>query len=127
MQMNDALSEDKVLEARGHRSFFLIGRLRDGISLAQAQSHLGPLGARLAREYLATNKDRKVTLVAWRKVKLNPAVDGALFGAAGLLMALVALVLLIASSNIATCCWRGPTTGAKRSACGWRWERAAGG
>ena len=101
MQMNDALSEDKVIEARGHRSFFLTGRLREGISITQAQAQLGTLGARLARQYLETNKDRKVTLVPWRKVTINPAVDGALFGTAGLLMALVALVLLIASSNIA--------------------------
>jgi predicted permease len=101
MQMNDALSEDKVLEDRGHRSFFLIGRLRDGISIPEAQAELGTMAARLARQYPETNKNRKVSLVAWRKVTVNPAVDGALFGAAGLLMALVALVLLIASSNIA--------------------------
>ncbi|HZF09997.1 MAG TPA: ABC transporter permease [Thermoanaerobaculia bacterium] len=101
IQMNDALSEDKALDARGRRSFFLVGRLRPGVSLAQAQAQLGAVGAQLAAQYPETNKDRKITLVPWRKVTFNPAVDGALVGAAGMLMALVAMVLLIASSNIA--------------------------
>ncbi|MDP9120404.1 MAG: ABC transporter permease [Acidobacteriota bacterium] len=101
IEMYDALSEDKALEARGFRSFFLFGRLRPGKTLAQAQAQLSTLGARLATRYPETDKDRKITVVAWRKVTINPAVDGALFGVAGLLMVLVALVLLIASSNIA--------------------------
>jgi putative ABC transport system permease protein len=101
MSMYDALSEDKALEVRGFRSFFLVGRLREGVAIPQAQAQLGALGARLAGHYPETNKDRQVTVVAWRKVTINPEVDGALFGAAGLLMVLVAMVLLIASSNIA--------------------------
>jgi macrolide transport system ATP-binding/permease protein len=101
MQMNDALSQDKALDARGDRSFFLTGRLREGMPITRAQAQLGALGVRLAGRYPETNKGRKITLVEWRKVTLNPAVDGALFGVAGLLMVLVALVILIACSNIA--------------------------
>jgi macrolide transport system ATP-binding/permease protein len=101
MQMYDTLSENKALAVRGFRSFFLFGRLRPGASVTQAQAQLGALGGRLAARYPETDKDRRTTVVPWNRVRINPAVDGVLLSVAGLLMGLVALVLLIASSNIA--------------------------
>ncbi len=101
MQMYDTLSEYKALEVRDFRSFFLTGRLRDGISIDQAQAQLGSIATRLAADHPESNEGREVTVVRKREVTINPEFDASIFGVAGLLMAIVALVLLIASSNIA--------------------------
>ena len=99
--MHDAMSEKPSLDARGSRSLFLKGRLRPGVTLDAAQAELDLLAARLAEAYPETNEGRELTAVASTRVAINPGIDGPLFGVAGLLLVVVALVLLIACSNIA--------------------------
>jgi putative ABC transport system permease protein len=101
LSMHDAISESPRLGKRGSRSLFLRGRLAPGVSAAQAQARFDVLAQRLAAEYPDTNEGRTITLVPSRQVALNPGIDGPLFGVAGLLMAIVGMVLLIACSNIA--------------------------
>lgn len=101
LAMGDVIRERPGLERRGHRSIFLKGRLKQGISLDTAQAHFETLAARLGAAYPETNENRQLTLVPASEVALNPGFDGPLFGVAGLLMVIVALVLLIACSNIA--------------------------
>lgn len=101
MQMFDAMNERRLLDERGRRSLFLKGRLAPGVTEEQAQAQLEAAAAALAEEYPRTNEGRTMTLLPSSEVVLNPAVDGPLFGVAGLLLTVVGLVLLIACSNIA--------------------------
>jgi predicted permease len=89
------------MERRGQRWMFVKGRLAAGATVQQAQAEMSATMSRLAAEYPETNRDRRVTLVASRSVRIHPLVDAALVPGAALLMAAVCLVLLIACANIA--------------------------
>ena len=99
--MHDAMNDKPRLESRGSRWLFLKGRLRQEVEPAVAQAELETLAARLATAYPETNEGRRLTVVPSSEVAINPGFDGKLFGVAGLLLAVVGLVLLIACSNIA--------------------------
>ena len=87
------------LEKRDVRQFFLIGRLKSGVSRRQAQAEMTMLAARLAEAYPQTNKGRTVALT--RASLLPPdAIAGARWLSA-FVMALIVLVLLIACANVA--------------------------
>jgi predicted permease len=101
MQMADAMDKTPTLADRGSRSLFMKGRLKPGVSIAQAQAQLAALAGRLRTAYPKEDKDLAITLVKSRDVVLNPGIDGPILGVAGLLMGIVGLVLLIACSNIA--------------------------
>ena len=77
-------------------SLDVVGRLRPGVALAQAQASLAAVAAQLARTYPETNKD-------WG-VNLMPLADRGVRAYRGLFTLLslaVALVLLIACANVA--------------------------
>jgi predicted permease len=82
---------------RQARNYIAIGRLRDGATLAQAQAELRTIGAQLAKQYPATNKD-----LAPYATTFQDAVTGSelklVFWS---LMGAVAFVLLIACANVA--------------------------
>jgi predicted permease len=81
---------------RGTPTMHAIGRLRDGISLVQAQADLDLINNRLARAYPETDKNVVVGLQPLRHIvvgKYEPAL--------WLLLAAVGLVLLIACANVA--------------------------
>ncbi len=89
---------------RGAREapFLVKARLRDGVSLPQAQAAMSALGARLASEYPDEDPGRGISV--WRSddVRTHPQFDGPLSGIAWVLMILVGLVLAIACTNLAT-------------------------
>ncbi|MCP4664151.1 MAG: FtsX-like permease family protein, partial [bacterium] len=101
LMMSDQVSMNPILERRGSRSLILKGRLKPGVTIEQAQAQLGTIAQRLAAEYPETNEERGVNLVPTRDVVINPSFDGPVFSAATVLMIVVALVLLIACSNLA--------------------------
>ncbi len=91
-----------TLERRGMRWMFVKGRLKPGVSAAQAHANVALIGTQLEADNPVTNKDRKMAAVPTEEVRLLvPQAGGVLsLGAAGL-MGIVGLVLLIACANVA--------------------------
>jgi predicted permease len=90
------------LERRGMRWMFIKGRLKPGVTAAEAHANVALIGTQLAADNPQTNKDRKMSAVPTSDVRmLVPQAGGVLsVGAAGV-MAVVGLVLLIACANVA--------------------------
>jgi putative ABC transport system permease protein len=87
---------DNDMQNRGRTFIWVVGRLKPGRTMLQAQQEMSAIAARLADEYPQTNAGIGVTLVPLRQVlfgDVRPALF-VLFGA-------VALVLLIACANVA--------------------------
>jgi predicted permease len=80
---------------------FLTARLKDDVTLEQAQSQMSTLAAGLAQEYPDSSKDLDVALVPASEVRLHPLLDQMLTPIAALLMGVVGIVLLIACANVA--------------------------
>jgi len=83
--------------SRGAKSFFGIGRLAEGADLAAAEAEVDRLMARLAEAYPEANEGRSANLrplSAWVVGEQTRSLVWALLGA-------VALVLLIATANVA--------------------------
>ena len=89
------------LERRGSHDTYVIGRLRPGTTVEQADAEVRAIGANLAAEYPDTNADRGIAVLRAGDVRIDPAADQMMRSAAGVLMVIVALVLLIACANIA--------------------------
>jgi macrolide transport system ATP-binding/permease protein len=86
-----------VFTHRGWRGYSMQGRLKPGVSLAQAQAELDTIMRDLERAYPDTNKD---TIAYVRKEMNRRMQNGFLLPA--ILMTLVVLVLLIACANVAS-------------------------
>ena len=87
------------LEDRDSYNSFVQGRLKPGVTMAQAEANLKSIAADLAREYPRENEGRTI--------KLSPAglfgnfMRGPVTGFAAVLMGIVGLVLLLACINLA--------------------------
>jgi putative ABC transport system permease protein len=77
-------------------SVYVIGRLRPGVSLLQAQTEMRTIAARISAAYPATNRNEGVLLIPLRNQMLGTLRPTVLS-----LMGAVALVLLIACANVA--------------------------
>jgi len=95
-----------VTNGRNSRGIAIVGRLKPGVSVQQAQSQVTAIAARLAQAYPETNlgtlarpnDPRPVTLV--RESRVGPEGDG-VRRVSLLLFVVVGLVLLIACANVA--------------------------
>jgi putative ABC transport system permease protein len=87
---------DDILAVRNRSYLQVIGRLKPGVSLAQAQTDINSIAARLQQQYPQTNAVRGVHLVSLRE-----KIAGDLRQTVFLLFGAVGMVLLIASTNIA--------------------------
>ncbi len=75
-----------------------MGRLKPGVSIEQAQANMEAMGLSLAESFVEWNEGQSATAATYR----FPARDrGSLITMAGMLAVVVAIVLLIASVNIA--------------------------
>jgi len=89
-------------DRRGYRWMFTKGRLKPGVTAAEAHANVQVVGAQLANEYAVTNKDRAMSAVPTSEVRLLvPEASGPLAVSSIGLMAVVSLVLLIACANVA--------------------------
>jgi predicted permease len=88
---------------------FVKARLRDGVTVPQAQAAMDGLGRRLAAENPDLYRNAGefalgtgITVVASRDVRVHPQADGPFMALASLVLVIVGLVLAIACSNLAT-------------------------
>jgi putative ABC transport system permease protein len=82
--------------SRGSHNYFVLGRLRDGVSLAQAQAEVDGIAGRLALQYPDTNSHSRMEVIPLHQVMVSEyrATLWLVLGAVG-------LVLLIACANVA--------------------------
>jgi putative ABC transport system permease protein len=82
---------------------FAFGRLKPGVTAAQAESNLATVFANLSREFPVDNKGRSATAVPLLAARLDPNGRGGnqITRLSSLLMVVVGIVLLIACGNIA--------------------------
>ena len=87
------------LEDRGRHDLVVKGRLSAGASQESAQAELATIGAALEREYVKTNRNRHMAVRTelQRRIQQTPQ----LLALVKMLMGLVALILIIACSNVA--------------------------
>lgn len=88
------------LDRREDHWYDVRGRLAPGVAVAQAQEAMNVLARRLAAEFPEMNEGRGITVFPTREIRLHPQADGALLPVATLLMAVVVLILILASSNL---------------------------
>jgi predicted permease len=87
------------LTARGHRPLSVYGRLKPGVSIAQAQAELTIAARRLAEQYPDTNRDRSVAVLSYLQARYEDDPADAI--SALMLLGISALVLVIACANVA--------------------------
>ncbi len=88
------------LERRGDRRLFVKGRLRDGVTLAQAVANLDVIMANLAAAWPDSNEDRQVSLTLTDDERLPPQWARAVDVVSAGLMLVVGVVLLLACANV---------------------------
>ena len=89
------------LDNRQRRGLTMHARLHRGVSIERVEAAMNAVALNLATEYPESNSDRTVTVLPTNDVRLHPMIDSALYPVAGLLMAVVGLVLLVACTNLA--------------------------
>jgi len=92
--------------SRGSRGSLVYGRLRPGVTIAQAQSRMSVIAKQLAAAYPnswidVTRQGRRITLLPERDTRIPPQVRGPALGFVALLMGTVVLVLLVCCANVA--------------------------
>lgn len=89
-----------ILERRDSHALTVLGRLKPGVSPAQAQAALDLTSADLARQYPSTNQGVSLLAVPENRARPNPGL-GPFFRSIALAMAsLAGLLLLITSANV---------------------------
>src|ERR1019366_5580215 len=81
--------------------FAVVGRLKPGVGLRQAEAGLGTLVRDLEREYPQDNEGRRVKLTSIAEAAISPANRPAIAKAGAALTIVATLVLLIACGNVA--------------------------
>jgi predicted permease len=86
---------------RGTHWLNLVGRLRSDVTRHEAEVALRALADRQAELNPETNRDWSIAVVPVNAARLGPPSERKLIGIAGLMIAVVAFVLLIACANVA--------------------------
>jgi macrolide transport system ATP-binding/permease protein len=91
--------KDRPLEARDYRNLTLKGRLKAGVTLAQAQAEIAAIGKNLERAYPETNRNRAAIVHTELEARVLQSPPDAQLVA--MLLTLALAVLLVACANVA--------------------------
>ena len=89
------------LTGRGAEGLFVIGRLADGVTVADAQAAMQVQAARLAREYPRTHENAGYLVLLESRSRPEPSMSSLTPLVGTVMMGLAGLVLLIACANVA--------------------------
>ena len=100
MMMTAAVSPEgsDTLTHRTYRGCSLLGRLKPGVTIAQAQAEMDVIMSALEREYPESNQDT----VAIIRTEMSRRLQSGSTTPAAILMGLVVLVLMMACANVAS-------------------------
>lgn len=101
IELHDVLTGSPLLESREAGALMMTGRLVAGATVEQAHRRFEILAAGLRAEHPQANEDLRLTLAPSRGVIFMPGIDDFFFRIANRLLLVVALVLVIACSNVA--------------------------
>jgi predicted permease len=100
--VNDFDGHGRALAARDNHALLLVGRLRDGMTQSLADASLGTVASQLGKAY---PDDKDQTFIVRRlgrmEISTDPSTDSEFVVPATLLLGVAAVVLLIASLNVA--------------------------
>ena len=101
-----AIGQADGLEGRDNRGIFVVGRLRDGVTLESARSSMSALATNLFQTHPEAWRDvtgagRRISILPEREARIPPQVRGPALGFVALLMATVGVLLLVCCSNVA--------------------------
>ncbi len=97
----DQSSATNFWNSRDMHLMLVLGRMKPGVTIAQAQSRFEVISRRLAAQYPVTDKDLSVRVMDERLSRPIPYANNAFIVFSGLFLILGALVLLLACTNIA--------------------------
>ncbi len=89
------------LGSRGRGFLDVVGKLKPGVGLDEAQAHMNVVARELSLAYPDENQDRGVALVLESRALLPSEAQDAMTGTVLILMGVVSFVLLIACGNVA--------------------------
>jgi predicted permease len=106
MMMRQAAPGSDNLTERGNRSFLVMGRMKPGVTLRQAQADFNTIAAQLYKEWPQhweniRRQSRNISVTPESEARLMPDMRMPIVIFMALLMAVAGLVLLIACANIA--------------------------
>jgi predicted permease len=101
LNMQPAEDAAKLWSDRRSAALIVMGRLKPGVSLRQAQSSVNVVTERLAEQYPATDKGVTVRVVPERLARPQPFAKNIVPLIVGIFLLLAALVLLLACMNVA--------------------------
>ena len=102
LTMSMAAPDDPSMwTARDDRQWIVMGRLKPGVSITQAQSSISLITARLASEYPASEKGMNVQVISEHLSHPVPLPNNIVVVASALFLALAIIVLLLACVNVA--------------------------
>ena len=87
--------------SRGSRGFFGLARLQSGVAVEQARTSVDTLARRLQREYPDSNTSVGFAVLSESEGRIFPTVRGNVLGAAGVVITIALVVLLVACINVA--------------------------
>jgi hypothetical protein len=90
-----------MLERPQDHWFLIRARLREGVTVPQAQAAMNGLSAELGVRFAGRDQTRRIAVLPANDVRLHPSLDRTLMPAAALLMTIVGLVLMLVCGNLA--------------------------